>query len=65
MSILDKSEIEIIRYAYDSWFTSVLEHAPNEVVTHRAKRLKYLIDWICITLEIETERKQDGINITA
>tara|TARA_R110000824_G_scaffold185551_2_gene366504 strand:- start:1362 stop:1541 length:180 start_codon:yes stop_codon:yes gene_type:complete len=56
MSNLEKTEIEIIRHAYDSWFTSMLENETNEVIAHRAKRLKYLVDWVCLTLEIENER---------
>jgi len=55
MTKIYKLEIEIIRIAYDSWFTSVLDGEPNEVIAHRSKRLKYLIDWIGITMEMETK----------
>jgi hypothetical protein len=55
MNEVEKTMIEI---AYDSWLFAVATHQDNELVAHHAKRFKYLIDWIGIALEIETERKE-------
>jgi hypothetical protein len=65
MSKLNEVEKTMIEIAYDSWLFAVATHQDNELIAHHAKRFKYLIDWIGTTLEIETERKQDGLNILA
>jgi len=61
---IDKYEIEIIKYAYNSWFESVLSHESNEELTHKAKRFKYLIDWVTEVYEIEKERKANETSNT-
>jgi len=62
---LSDQEKEMVSIAYDSWFDAVVNSHDNELIAHHAKRFKYLIDWIGTTLEIETERKQNGLNILA
>jgi len=67
MSNLDKYELNIIQYAYDSWFEAVVSHAPHKEVAHKAKRFKYLIDWTTEVFEMQ-ERKAnepDSLNLIA
>ena len=60
---LNETEKTMLEIAWDSWFHAVVNSYDNELIAHNAKRLKYLIDWIGTTLEMETERKQNGLNI--
>tara|TARA_R110000824_G_scaffold78545_2_gene198221 strand:+ start:701 stop:1027 length:327 start_codon:yes stop_codon:yes gene_type:complete len=60
-----EQEKEILTLAYTSWVHAVTNTDDNELIAHNAKRIKYLIDWIGMTTEIENDRmaKNDAQNM--
>ena len=50
---MTEQEMKIITIVYNSWLDAIVEYKDNELIAHHAKRLKYMVDWLCAEKEMQ------------
>ena len=68
---MNEQERQIISMAWDSWIDAIKNNSSDsDMIAHHAKRLKYLIDWAGLSIEMNEQTEQttngwEGLNIEA